>query len=78
LVILCVEIGLHMIKNSNKLNIILMHLGETFNAIFVTEVREHNDYNINKWRISIKIFLCILVILCVEIRLQMKQNTNKL
>jgi Tfp pilus assembly protein PilO len=47
-------------------------------VIRVIKVREYNDYNINEWGSIFKITLCIMVILCVEMKLQMIENFNKL
>jgi hypothetical protein len=46
-VILCIEMRQQMIKNSKKLNIVLMYLCK-LNVIIVIKVRKHDDNIINE------------------------------
>jgi hypothetical protein len=48
------------------------------NTTRVRKVREHDDYNINELETSFKISLCIFVILCVEMRQNVKKNFRKI
>jgi uncharacterized DUF497 family protein len=67
--ILCVEIRFQVIQHSNKLIIIFIHFCLSFNVVRVIKVREHNDFELNELETLIKETLCILMILCAEMRL---------
>jgi hypothetical protein len=71
---LVAEIRLQMIQNSNKLIEklpFLMHLHSFLSAFRIIMAQERKDYNINPTKTSFKTTQCILIILCVEMRLQM-------
>jgi hypothetical protein len=46
--ILRIEMCLQIIQSLNKLKYFLSHCCESFNAICIIKVREHNNYNINQ------------------------------
>jgi chromate transport protein ChrA len=80
-VILCVEIYLRMNQNSNKFikkSIIFNAFILSLCAISIVVALVHKYYNINSLNTIFKKTLCILVILCVEMNLQLIQNSNKL
>jgi hypothetical protein len=54
---------LQQIQNSNKLNIILIHLCYFFKVIRIIKDQEHNDYDRYEYGTSSNIIFCILVIL---------------
>jgi hypothetical protein len=65
-------------QHTNKTSIVLMHLSWYLCVIRVPTSRARNDYIIKPRNTSFRISLCILVILYVEMRKQIIQNTSKL
>jgi hypothetical protein len=61
-----------MIENLNKLTEEVYF----FNAFVFLTAGAHEDYNINPYNTLVKTFLCILINLCLEIRLQMIKKTQ--
>jgi hypothetical protein len=77
LVILYVEMRLQMPRKWSKLKFCVNIFVNIFQHYSCHKVREHHDYNVNNYQTSFKTMLCILVIFCVEMRLQMTENFNK-
>jgi hypothetical protein len=69
-----------MIENLNKLtdSIIFNEFILTMCILCVLMAQARNDYNINTYNTSLRIILCFVVILCIEMMIQMIVNLYKL